>query len=375
MILRALLFATVSLVGSSAYSATIHLGDKIFLEDLGVGVKPTAINRKNQVVGQYSDGNAFLWQDGSFTTLGTLGGLQTHPNDINDNGVVVGWSLDAEGVQKPFRYGVLPNTMENLEQEFGLSGAVEAININGVAVGWVSNGTDFTRSIRWWDESPEGEFLFAGKNTQLFGINDNNYSVGVSLTETLEPLNGFFWETSQGSVNFTDIIGAGYFPYAGINNLGFSAGEESESMEYHLLGSLTSNHVNALFSTDEFAVFNAINDLNLIMGESDHKAIIYNITSNTLHNLNDFEFTNHKFDSFLRIYDMNEDGYFVGQAWKDGVTHGVTGKVAVVVPEPSTLSMITFGLSDLVVWIFSKDKSEDEVKCFTHSETLRPVFK
>ena len=61
---------------------------------------PTAINASGQVAGFHSDDvnghpNAFLFQNGHITELGTLGGANAAALGLNNQGQVVGWSLIA----------------------------------------------------------------------------------------------------------------------------------------------------------------------------------------------------------------------------------------------------------------------------------------
>ena len=73
----------------------------------GVGIDPytRAINDRGEVTGWLQVGDedhAFLWEDGSMTDLGTLGGRSAFPTAISNRGQVVGFSLAADGVQHAF---------------------------------------------------------------------------------------------------------------------------------------------------------------------------------------------------------------------------------------------------------------------------------
>ena len=104
--LKRLVVATVFSLAMAKIGAAgmIGAGSQIQLVDLGAGVQPVAINNVGQVVGQGATGQAFLWQNGVYSLLGTLGGTQSFANDINDSGTVVGWSHNSAGQQKSFKW-------------------------------------------------------------------------------------------------------------------------------------------------------------------------------------------------------------------------------------------------------------------------------
>jgi probable HAF family extracellular repeat protein len=102
----------------------------------GQGSQAVAINDNDQVIGLIGWGEAFVWQNGSRTTLGGLGGGAAFVTDINNVGTVVGSSqqhavLWENGVLRDL--GVFPG-----DEEAGAT----AINNNGVIVGY-SGRTDF----------------------------------------------------------------------------------------------------------------------------------------------------------------------------------------------------------------------------------------
>ena len=65
-----------------------------------------AINERGQITGvtrtATGDMHAFLWQNGTMTDLGTLGGAWSIPTAISNRGQVVGYSLDQSGEQHAF---------------------------------------------------------------------------------------------------------------------------------------------------------------------------------------------------------------------------------------------------------------------------------
>ena len=187
-----LTFITLLVLAAGANGENIAITS---LTDLGAGVVPNAINNNGQVVGQDASGQAFLWQSGSFTPLGNLGGTQSCANDINDNGVVVGWAADGSGTQKAFKWN---GTMTSIDSSSAVASVAQAVNNEGDVVGW-RTGSGQYRSVVWYYTGSGGP-LFGGLNTKATGINDNRQIVGYRLDLNGNPNLGFYkkW-TAQGS--------------------------------------------------------------------------------------------------------------------------------------------------------------------------------
>jgi uncharacterized membrane protein len=318
--------------GSAPAAAFDPVNQAIRLVDLGPGMLPTAINLYGQVAGQGADGIAFLWQDGEFTPLGTLGGAQSYANDLNDAGVVVGWSHDTAGKMKSFRWGAVPGTMENLDATVVFQGVAEAINNRAEIVGWRSNGTSF-RSTFWDASVPNGEILFPGSSHKAFGINDFGDVVGVKYLSDLSFDEGYYWDSSSVFGEMTAEIGTDFWGTAGINNNRIAAGQENTGSGYYALGNLDSDRIPVLSLDDTFSIANGLNNNDIIVGESDQKGYFYDLSADfqlplgadALYNANEFIRFGASFDSIVRLLDINDGNNFVGVALVDGVEHGFVG--------------------------------------------------
>lgn len=113
----------------------IYLSDKERFFSDEKRFRPAALNNRGQVVGE-----RFLWQEGTVTDLRTLDPLFGVATDINDSGVITGWTtLPAANLEAPrqvrafvWRDGQM-QILDNLEN---LDALPHAINNRGQVVGW-----------------------------------------------------------------------------------------------------------------------------------------------------------------------------------------------------------------------------------------------
>jgi probable HAF family extracellular repeat protein len=93
---------------------------------------PSAINNNGEVIGSCDDAKSLshgvIWQNGTPTDLGTLGGPQASAEGINNLGQVVGWAMDSTDADHGFVWS--NGKMTEIPLNFPA-----AINDNGVIVG------------------------------------------------------------------------------------------------------------------------------------------------------------------------------------------------------------------------------------------------
>lgn len=322
----AILLAAALWLQPLAAMAQLPADGQLAIIDLGALVKPAAINNVGKVVGQNAAGRAFFWDEtGGMLDLGTFGGAESFANDINDSGVVVGWSQDAMGVKKAFRWDSA-NGMANLDAGLEFESVAESINGSGDVVGWRTNGTRYG-SVRWEANNPEGEFLFTGieANQKAIGINDDGAMVGLLLTSNGAPDETYYWTGSGSSSLFDGQLERDYV-VIGINNASLTAGSRDAFSTYLQIG----NEVISLIpkiADDDISRPHGINNLGQIVGASGTQGYIFDEGRGSLFNANHFQLISAdpagpQFDSVSLVADINNAQLIVGRGAIDGVEHG-----------------------------------------------------
>ncbi|MBC8369929.1 MAG: hypothetical protein H8E25_08010 [Planctomycetes bacterium] len=115
----------------------------------------TAINNDNFIVGTTYDAagtqHGFLWTPSQ--GMSAIPGLG-HPIDINDNGVIVGYELDANGLAQAYRYDTVSQTLTSLPLPAGYTyGSANGINCFGQAVGYAVDQHGAQHALLWNDAS------------------------------------------------------------------------------------------------------------------------------------------------------------------------------------------------------------------------------
>ena len=147
-----------------------------------------AVNARGQVAVQSLSGDGcngfisergWLWDNGTFTDLGTLGGRSTIVLDLNDHGDVIGSSKTAGGRTHAFvwRHGVMRD-LGTLPARRAVSYEASAINETGQVIGSINGHSAFT----WQDGTMTPLGSLGGMQSVAAALNEHSQIVGWATT-------------------------------------------------------------------------------------------------------------------------------------------------------------------------------------------------
>ncbi len=216
------------------------------LGDLGAGARARAVNGLGEVAGEAllpvtgMPEHSVLWQAGSITDLGTLGGQQSAGLGINNAGTVCGWAFTASGSMLPALWN--GGTGTALATLGGASGTAWGINDAGTVVGdsWLSSGDD--HATLWSAGSVRDLGTLGGASSVAYDINNSGQAVGTAKDSSgrdravswglggatdLSGLSGGQWTTASGVNDSGQVILWGTPLGASANHAAFWNGDPS----------------------------------------------------------------------------------------------------------------------------------------------------
>jgi probable HAF family extracellular repeat protein len=143
------------------------------------------------VPGDLSSQHAFRWKGGVMTDLGTLGGPRSAANAINPDGVIVGWSISISGNQRAVRW--MDGRIRNLGTLGGLNSEALDISPLGVIVGWAETASGAKHAFMWKNGVMTDLGTLGGSFSAARSINRAGVIVGIS-TAASNKNHAFRWK-------------------------------------------------------------------------------------------------------------------------------------------------------------------------------------
>jgi probable HAF family extracellular repeat protein len=240
---------------------------------------PRGINASAQITGSSGPANSdsssvFVYSEGGFTLLGTLGGGSGIGNGINSSGQVAGYSTNAAGTYRAFISQ--DGALVDIGDLGGGTAVAYAVNDSGQVVGssvtsdgsnhpfLYSNGTMTDLGTLgspvgglWWNSAE--------------GVNDSGTVVGYSYTnQNSAPIRGFIW--SNGTMIEMGTLGGTMSQAYAINNRGqvTGIGYLKNDSAHAFISDPTGQHLKDLGALQEISDSwgFAINNSGVVVGQS-----------------------------------------------------------------------------------------------------------
>jgi probable HAF family extracellular repeat protein len=204
--------------------------------DLGT-FGPVAVNNRDQIAGNHVElvngdflSNAFLFQNGQLTALGTLGGDGSEARTLNERGQIVGRSTTTSGASHAFLWQ--DGTMTDLGTLGGAWSEAIAVTGQGQVVGNSATATGATHGFLWQDGVMTDLGTLGGAPSVVGAVNDRGQIVGRSATATGQT-HAFLWQ--DGTMTDLGTLGGDRSDAEAINKHGQIAGwSNTTNFEFHV---------------------------------------------------------------------------------------------------------------------------------------------
>jgi probable HAF family extracellular repeat protein len=356
------------LVAALAAPGAAALADPLYNVTVvaGLGSSAADINRYGDVVGRIASGggtHAFAYTGGVFADLGTLGGLNSFANAINDHGQVVGGASTLSGESHAFLFS--GGSLQDLGTLGGSNSVARDINNHGTIVGSAdpvsAPSSYYQQAFRYAGGSMTAlGTLPGGAGSDAYAINNHGLIGGSSfegeITLPEYPFHAVFFR--GGGVDPLGVSDVGNSAVYGLNDLGQAVGGIPTSTIIH--GShaflYSGGVVTDLGALDVFddSIATDINGLGQVVGSS-----AVQLSEST------YGYHGFLYDSATGMVDLNSlidpatgwvitDAEGINGAQQIAATAcrgGAIGECYAVrldlvsaVPEPSSWAMLAFGL-------------------------------
>ena len=168
-----------TVLAGDGLGATFTWNDGTWSQYRGPGW-PETVNKFDALAGSYTSStgwsHGFVYRDGVFTDIGTLGGPYSDVQAMNDKGAVVGKSMASNFEYHPYVYA--GGTMKDLGTFGGRFGTATGINSHGVVVGTAYDSASQTHAFIY-DGAAIRRLVPNGAGSQAVGINDRGTIIGT----------------------------------------------------------------------------------------------------------------------------------------------------------------------------------------------------
>jgi len=282
-----------------------------------IWIEATAINNRGDVAGWYRAPRpgvsfeveeGFLWRDGTVTALGfPTAIMNSRIWGMNDKGVLVGGVLGGNA------YTWQDGTWTDL----GIAGEARSINRSGAIAGIASNfgfnrGFLLANGVLWDIGMPDTRLA-----SFAYSVNDKNVVVGTAEVNLIGQRHGYVWQ--NGTLTDVGTLGGPSSTLLSINSHGYAVGWSFDSA-FGLAAVQWEGDLSRLFNAPGTHVANAVNDRGAAVGTIDSGAFLYE--RGVLTRLDQLPEVVAAGWTALVPQGINDRGAIVGRGLRNGVKRG-----------------------------------------------------